>query len=40
VETWRRLRAGALAWAARFGWDAITDQVEAVIERVVEPSRA
>ncbi len=40
AETWRRLRAGALAWAARFGWDAITDQVEAVIERVVESPRA
>jgi glycosyltransferase involved in cell wall biosynthesis len=31
---WNRLRIGALAWAARFGWDAVTDEVEAVVERV------
>jgi hypothetical protein len=33
-DTWRRLRAGALAWSARFRWDAVTDEVEAVIGRV------
>jgi glycosyltransferase involved in cell wall biosynthesis len=32
--TWHRLRMGALAWAARFSWDAVTDEVEAVVERV------
>ncbi len=30
--TWSRLRAGALAWAERFTWDAVTDQMQAVIE--------
>jgi len=33
--TWRRLRAGALAWSARFRWDAVTDQVEQVIARMI-----
>jgi glycosyltransferase involved in cell wall biosynthesis len=33
-DTWRRLREGALAWAADFRWDAVTDRVQAVIERV------
>ena len=32
--TWNRLRTGALAWAARFSWDAVTDEVEAIVERV------
>ena len=32
---WRRLRAGALAWSERFTWDAVTDQMQAVIERVL-----
>ncbi|MCC6766682.1 MAG: glycosyltransferase family 4 protein [Deltaproteobacteria bacterium] len=32
--TWESLRAGALAWAARFTWDSVTDQIEAVIDRV------
>jgi glycosyltransferase involved in cell wall biosynthesis len=36
---WARLRAGALAWAAEFSWDAITDQTEAVITRVLESAR-
>lgn len=34
--TWQRLRAGALEWAASFSWDAVTDQVQAMIERLVE----
>jgi glycosyltransferase involved in cell wall biosynthesis len=33
-DHWTRLRAGALAWAARFSWDAVTDEVEAVVERL------
>jgi glycosyltransferase involved in cell wall biosynthesis len=33
-DTWTHLRTGALAWAARFSWDAVTDEVEAVVERV------
>ncbi len=33
-DTWRRLRAGALGWAAEFRWDRVADQVQAVIERV------
>ena len=33
-ETWRRLRRGALAWAATFRWDSVTDRVQALIERV------
>jgi glycosyltransferase involved in cell wall biosynthesis len=32
--TWTRLRAGAMRWAANFTWDAVTDQIQAVIERV------
>jgi glycosyltransferase involved in cell wall biosynthesis len=32
--TWHHLRTGAIAWAARFSWDAVTDEVEAVVERV------
>jgi glycosyltransferase involved in cell wall biosynthesis len=32
---WERLRAGALRWAASYTWDAVTDQMQAVIERVV-----
>ncbi len=32
---WERLRAGALRWAANYTWDAVTDQMQAVIERVV-----
>ena len=32
--TWDRLRAGAMRWAAGFAWDAVTDQMQAVIERV------
>ncbi len=31
---WRRLRMGALAWAQRFTWDGVTDEIEAVVERV------
>jgi glycosyltransferase involved in cell wall biosynthesis len=34
-DTWRHFRRGALAWAAGFRWDAVTDQVQAVIERLV-----
>lgn len=30
-ETWRRLRAGGLAWAATFSWEAVSDQIEAMI---------
>jgi len=33
-DEWRRLRRGALAWAAGFRWDAVTDQIQAVIERI------
>ncbi len=33
-DEWRRLRRGALAWAAGFRWDAVTDQVQAVLERI------
>jgi glycosyltransferase involved in cell wall biosynthesis len=33
-QTWQRLRRGALAWAREFRWDAVTDRVQAVIERV------
>ena len=35
-DTWRRLRAGALAWSQRFRWDAVTDEVEAVIGRMTQ----
>ncbi len=31
-DTWRRFRAGALAWAAEFDWDAVTDAIETMIE--------
>jgi glycosyltransferase involved in cell wall biosynthesis len=34
--TWQRLHAGALAWAATFNWDAVTDQVQVLIERLLE----
>jgi len=30
-EEWRRLRAGALAWAGTFDWDVAADQAETVI---------
>jgi glycosyltransferase involved in cell wall biosynthesis len=30
---WQRLRMGALAWAARFTWDGVVDEIEAVVER-------
>jgi glycosyltransferase involved in cell wall biosynthesis len=41
-DTWRRLRAGALAWSARFRWDAVTDEVAGVIGRMMDgaPVRA
>lgn len=32
--TWERLRDGALVWAANYTWDGVTDQMQAVIERV------
>src|SRR5262249_21757029 len=32
-DTWRRLRTGAIEWAEQFRWDAVTDEVEAVIQR-------
>lgn len=32
---WTRLRSGALRWAANYTWDAVTDQMEAVIERTM-----
>ena len=39
--TWRRLRAGALEWSVRFSWDAVTDDIEAMVgELVATPSRA
>lgn len=34
-----RLREGALRWAAHYTWDAVTDQMEALIERVVHGGR-
>ncbi|MBI3767343.1 MAG: glycosyltransferase family 4 protein [Deltaproteobacteria bacterium] len=37
---WSRWRSGALAWAAEFSWDAIADQTEAMIARVLESRRA
>lgn len=33
--TWARLREGALRWAAHYTWDAVTDQMQAVIEDVM-----
>ncbi len=35
---YERLRAGALRWAAHYTWDAVTDQMQAVIERVAAES--
>jgi glycosyltransferase involved in cell wall biosynthesis len=35
TDTWRRLRAGALAWARTFSWDRTADETEAVIARVL-----
>lgn len=32
---WRRLRTGALAWSARYTWDAVADEVEAMVQRLV-----
>jgi glycosyltransferase involved in cell wall biosynthesis len=37
--TWRRLRAGALAWSARFRWDTVTDQMEQVIAHMAVGDR-
>ncbi len=31
---WHRLRLGALAWAQRFTWDGVTDEIEAMVERL------
>lgn len=31
---WNRLRVGALAWAQRFTWDGVTDEIEAMVERL------
>jgi glycosyltransferase involved in cell wall biosynthesis len=36
-DCWNHLRAGAIAWAGEFSWDAIADQTEAMIGRVLEP---
>ncbi|MEB2284453.1 MAG: glycosyltransferase family 4 protein [Myxococcales bacterium] len=33
---WHRLRTGALAWAQRFTWDGVTDEIEAVVERLAD----
>lgn len=30
---WNRLRLGALAWAARFTWEGVTDEIESLVER-------
>ncbi len=38
--TWRRLRAGGLAWSARFRWDTVTDQVEQMIVRMAAGAAA
>jgi glycosyltransferase involved in cell wall biosynthesis len=32
--TWHRLRIGALAWTQRFTWDGVTDEIEAMVERL------
>jgi len=32
---WDHLRAGALRWATHYTWDAVTDQVEALIAEVI-----
>ena len=37
--TWQRLRQGALEWAGRFTWDAVTDQTDALIERILATPR-
>jgi glycosyltransferase involved in cell wall biosynthesis len=39
-DCWSRLRAGAIAWAGKFSWDAIADQTEAMIGRVLESRHA
>ena len=39
-ETWRRLRAGALSWAAEFTWDNVTDRIEALITGAVSAASA
>ena len=36
---WTHLHAGAIAWSARFSWDAVTDEIEAMIERVAAEPR-
>jgi glycosyltransferase involved in cell wall biosynthesis len=37
--TWRRLRAGALEWAAGFTWDAVADQTQALVEGLASAQR-